>query len=58
MNNKQKIVICDKCKGKGYTTKFVRIGLNDSEYQESTCTLCCGSGRLIKKVNFEPYVVE
>ena len=46
-----KIIICNKCKGRGFNYKQASI-------EKEVCRCCEGSGRLIEKIVYEPYKEE
>lgn len=54
----EKIVLCSKCNGAGYIVECKQITLYESESIHCQCDNCNGSGRLIKKISYVPYVVK
>lgn len=48
---KPEIIICHQCDGSGEEEK--RVGGYDTE--TVNCSLCCGSGRLVKSIVYKPY---
>ena len=58
MNNE--IVLCEKCNGSSTVKRSELVDYHNCIRKEwfESCDICKGSGRLLKIISYEPYVVE
>lgn len=56
MNNTKEIILCNECGGIGKISTNNRVAINESLVTIEKCNNCKGSGRMIKKITYEPYL--